>query len=376
MNLLKERNERVAKTIRREEVDKVPFMFIADGYIPYYVGLKKTDITSFEKVVEISNTVYEDLQFDTSLISYQPNNLLYSPLLKIMGGGAHVVSEDFTRQINPKSTMIMEQEEYPQLINDPVNYMLETILPRRFELLRSTNSEEKANKILQSLEEMQKIPKFMKLLAESGHPLLINNAYFNPVDLIFDFFRNFTGIMRDVKKCPELVRDAGLALVDGYKSIIKLSKPDDHKALVCFMHLPAFLSPKDFEKTYWPSFKALTENIVEEGHNVCLYFEKNYEHLYDYLQELPKKGVIGVFEEDDLKLTKKKLGNTMAIAGGLSTNLLQHGTEQECIDHVKSLIDELGPGGGYFIAPCRPMMFSVDGRPENLKAVADCINSY
>lgn len=375
MKLFKEKKERVIKTIQRKEVDKPSFMFVGDGYYPYYAGVEKSSVTTFEKAAEVVIKVSDDLQYDTSLIPFMPANLTVSPSLELLGGGCHVVKE-CSKQICPEKVVIMEPSEYPELIKDPTNYLLETVLPRRYSLLKSNNNEEKFNKLLQALQEGQKLGQYTQACEEQGAPTLMNQVSIAPVDYIFDFFRDFNGIVRDIKRSPDLVRDAGLAILETYKTFIKTFQPQEDKAIFVPMHIPAFLKSKDFEKTYWPSFKEFAEYMAESGHNVVYYFEKKYEHLFDYLQELPKKGVIGIFQEDDIRLTKEKLGNTMAIAGGLSTAIMQHGTKEECIDHVKELIDNFCPGGGYFIAPDTPMMFPVDAKPENLKVIADYIRDY
>lgn len=371
-NLMQEKKDRVIKTIKREQVSKPPFMFIADGYYPLYLGLKKTDITTFDQALEVTTKVTEDLQYDTTLMPYWPANLMVAPFLDILGGGAHVV-KDCSSQINTESLLIMESEEYPELIKDTAKYMLDELFPRRFKLLGDKSFDEKFNGFLETMQVGQQIPEYYMKLDNAGTPIIGQGAFIVPVDYIFNFFRNFNGIMRDIKKRPDLVRDAGMAILELHKLFIKSQPVVREQALFVPLVLPPFLSPKDFEKVYWPSFKGLVEFMVEQGHNVICYFEKKFGHLFDYLQDLPKQGVIGMFQEDDIRYTKDKLGKTMAIAGGLSTNIMNHGTKQECIDHVKGLIDDLCPGGGYFIAPDTPMMFSVDAKPENLKAIADYI---
>ena len=371
--LYKEKQERVAKTIRREEVDKPPFMLSADDYYPFYAGVEKSAVTSYDMATDVVAKVSDDLQFDTSLFPWLPANLFYAPKIRILGGGTYTV-RNFEKMQDPEKVRIMGPEEYPELIKNPNTYLLETVLPRRFEVLQDINPEEKYNRIVEAvLGEGQKFSNYMQACEEKGCHLTLSGLMVNPVDFLFDFFREFTGIVSDIKRCPELVRDAGLAISEAYKPIIRSMKPASDKAIFIPMHIPAFLSPRDFEKTYWPSFKGFAEYMVEQGHNVVYYFEKKYGHLFDYLQELPKKGIIGVFQEDDMRLVKKKLGSSMAVAGGLSTTLMQHGTKEECIEHVKGLIQDLCPGGGYFITPDTPMMYPVDGRPENLKAVADYI---
>lgn len=374
---LEKKRERVIKTIRREEVDKPPFMLAADGYFPFYAGVEKSDVTTFDKAVEIMTNVSEDLQYDTTCFPFMPANLMVSPILQLIGGGCHVV-KDFSKQIYPEKVVIMKPEEYPELIKNPSKYLLEKALPRRLELLGDKSVEEKTNGIMGTLGEMQKTGGYYQAIEDAGSLVMMNSAWLSPVDYLLDFLRDFTGIVSDIRRNPELVRDAGLAILEEIKPAIKsMAKPTSgDKAVFMPMHVPAYLRPKDFEKVYWPSYKAIVEFLVDNGHNVVCYYEKKYGHLFDYLQDLPKQGVIGLFQEDDMHIVKEKLGKTMAVAGGLSTTIMEHGTRQECIDHVKSLIDDLCPGGGYFIAPDMPMMFPVDAKPENLKAIADYIKDY
>jgi hypothetical protein len=48
-------------------------------------------------------------------------------------------------------------------------------------------------------------------------------------------------------------------------------------------------------------------------------------------------------ELDDPIQIRKKLPN-VCLAGGMTTDLLGHGTSQQCIDKAKMLIDSLGSG--------------------------------
>ncbi|MFZ7133182.1 MAG: uroporphyrinogen decarboxylase family protein [Eubacteriales bacterium] len=376
--MLRKREERIGKTIRCEKTDKVPFMIIADAYIPYYSQIKLKDVKTYDDAVVANKIMFDDLQNDCIMAPYMPAQVMLAPKLKLLGGGAHVIGENMIKQINPESTQIMEADEYPALIKDPLNYVLETIYPRRYKLLANDNAIEKFEKFTQVLQEAIKFGAYLQKCEEETSSVVIANGmyYFNPIDLIFDLMRNFTGIIKDVKRCPELLRDAGLAMVDGFSKMGTLVPPVAHKALACPMHLPPFISVKDFEKVYWPSFKMLTEAMVSQGHNVLYYFEKNYSHLYEFLQDLPKQRIIGVFEEDDLRFVKKKLGGTMSIAGGLKTNTMCYGTKEECINMTKGLIDDLGRDGGFFIAPDTPLVFPTDAKPENLKAIAETIETY
>lgn len=371
------RRQRVAKTFKREIPDKVPIFFAAETYAPYYAGVKLKDITTYDQALEVEKKVTAELQYDCTYFPYLPNNLLEKRVSEILGGGMFAVSDDGIKQVNPKLLTIMEEGDYPGLIKDPFNYLLETIFPRRFKTLTGDNQEEKYEKIVLMFQELQKVGEYCKRFEnELGVALLQDNQlFFNPVDYLFDYVRSF-GIIRDVKVRPEEVRDAGLAMVDGILKYTALKTPVEYRTYFCPMHIPTYLSPKDFEKTYWPSFKALTEGIVSQGHNIMFEFEVDYSHLFDFLQDLPKTHVAGIFEMKDMKLVKEKLGKTMAIAGGLDTNVLYHGTKQDCIDMVKRLIDDLAYDGGYFLTPGTPLCGPIDAKPENLKAAFDFANEY
>ena len=371
------RRQRVAKTFKREIPDKVPIFLAAETYVPYYAGVELKDIKTYDQALEIGIKVAEELQYDCTYFPYLPNNLLQKRISDILGGGMMVVSDDCIKQIDPNLITIMEEEEYPDFIKDPFNYLLETVFPRRFKTLAIENQEEKYKKLVDFFVELNKVSEyFSRFENEAGIAILQDNQlFFNPVDYLFDYLRSLN-IIRDIKVRPEEVRDAGLALVDGILKYTAQREPIEYKTYFCPMHLPTYLSPKDFEKTYWPSFKRLTEGVVSQGHNIMFEFEVDYSHLFEYLQDLPKTNIAGIFEMKDMKLVKEKLGKTMAIAGGLDTNILYHGTKQDCIDMVKRLIDDLAYDGGYFLTPGTPLCGPIDAKPENLKAAFDFANEY
>lgn len=364
------RMERTIKTINREETDRVPFMIVADGYAADYLGVDVNDVTTYEKAIEINRKFYEDIQYDVLVYPFTPANVFNAQIEKALGGGCHSVVKGY-KQVNPQEVKILDPKEYPELIKNPTEYLLEIVFPKRFSMLRIEDPEEKFEKLKEVMGIFGAIGEYVHSYEKNGIPLLKSVGSIYPVDFIMDVLRDFSGISGDIRRYPELVRDAGLAMVEAYKSMFSTVPPGT--VISAAMHLPPYIKPKDFEKVYWPSYKAIIEDLVGKGYNLLFAFEKNYSHLYDYLQELPK-GIVGIFEEDDIRVVKKKLGSKMAIAGGLRANILKNGSKAECIDHVKGLIDDLGPGGGYFITNDMPMCFPHDVKPENLKAVADYIN--
>jgi hypothetical protein len=70
---------------------------------------------------------------------------------------------------------------------------------------------------------------------------------------------------------------------------------------------------------------------------------------------------------------RKKLPN-ICFVGGMSTDLLGNGTEQQCVDYAKKLIDELGDG--YVFSANKMISFKNDCKRENLLAVTEFVLNY
>ena len=114
------------------------------------------------------------------------------------------------------------------------------------------------------------------------------------------------------------------------------------------------------------------DELTSSGYLVACYYERNYEHLYDFLKELPDHNVVGLFEDDDLRKTKKALPN-MAIAGGMDCYTLNYGTKEQCIDMAKGLLADLAPGGGYLFCTNKILHSQNDANPDNLRAVNEYV---
>lgn len=379
--LYQERKQRIDIAMHNGQADRVPVMSLVSTWAVYYSGYTLKEVMDDEKKEdEVIEKLMDDLSFDGLFTSLLVNRstVIYDTL----GGGTYAKSKEGMRQTKPGSIKIMHEDEYPELIKDPYNFLLNTIFPRRYKLLNGPYSNEKYEKFCGALktvnEENTKSKRYVNMAKNKGIVFGSQANFFNPVDIILDFLRDFDGIISDIKRRPEMVRDAGLALVQYCIDSVESSgiRPEPGKTIFVPMHLPQFLGPKDFEKVYWPSFIKLARYFTEKGYVIRYYFERNYEHLYDYLQELPKGQIVGLFEGDDLRKAKKRLGGTMAIAGGMPTNLLNLGSKEECISYAKSLIDDLAPGGGYLFTTDKIMLSPSDGKAENLKAVLEAVHEY
>ncbi|MFZ7131125.1 MAG: uroporphyrinogen decarboxylase family protein [Eubacteriales bacterium] len=379
MDLYTERVKRFSDVISGVQPDKVPVLALIDNWAIYNAGYSLMDIINdLEKHAYAYEKVLQDFQWDATFFEGLPTPM---QLLNDLGGSTYRITESI--QIESGSALCMEDSEYPQLTKDPYKFIRDIIFPRKYDLLKGHMDDETYRKITTALTDLEKFNAMKsnnkRLFKEKyGMPVPRKTSIFHPTDLLLDFLRDFNGIILDVKRRPDQVLEASMAMLPLCLDVIDLFTADASQGEVIFMpmHLPQFLKPKDFEKVYWPAYKKIVEHANKKDCKILCYFESKYEHLYEYLLDLPKNSIIGLFEKDDMIKAKKILGNHMCIAGGMETNLLQYGTSQECIDHAKKMVDHLAPGGGYIFTTDLILHSQNDGSPENIKAVNDFVFEY
>ena len=156
---------------------------------------------------------------------------------------------------------------------------------------------------------------------------------------------------------------------------VSMAKMSDNPRVFIPLHRGAdgFMSLKQFETFYWPTLKGLMIGLIDAGLTPCPFFEGNYDSRLEYLFELPRGKVLGYFDSSDILRVKDVLGNHLCIMGNVPPSLLQTGSPQDVREHCKHLIDNVGKGGGYIMAP-RSAIDEV--KPENLKAMIDFTMEY
>ncbi len=378
--LYQERLIRLNTAFANGKPDRVPILSMAAEYVYRIQDIRPIEAYQDRGVMEKAyRNFFSEVYFDGFLIPVIGRNKLDT--LGLLGGGTSQYLPDGSFQTKPGSINVMEPSEYDDLIADPARFFIEKIMPRRFKLMAEDYSTEKYETFVAAIRSLlagrsatQPVTDMLK--HELGLVELQQGGMYNPVDIILDFLRDFQGISGDIKRRPEAVRDAGLAIMDWLLAMATMNPPDEHKRITIPMHLPTFLRPKEFERVYWPSYKKFAYALVERGYQIYYLFEGNYEHLHDYLQELPKNRVSGLFEHDDLKLVKKNLGHMMCIVGGMPTRMLYYQRPEECIAHVKNVLDTVAVDGGFILGPDVPMLSKTDGKLANFKAVNDFVHHY
>lgn len=347
--------KRVDDVIHGRQPDRVPTYALASEWMFYNAGYSQRDIEADpKKCLESYKKMIEDVYFDATFGPHFNRALQYKQKL---GGGNFEFSSDGIIQWNTTNVTCMNEDEYPQLIADPWGFFAEVIVPRKYPVFAEEDANVRYEKLCEAWaakkEATKDIPYVIKGANELNmHSVPDGHKYWHPFDVIMDYYRNFSGIMADIRRRPQQVADACAAMQPFFLVQIEADKRKalPGKAIMYPLHAPTFLKPKDYERFYWPCYKELVNLLYDNGHVLLAFLEGKHEHLYDFYKELPKHAVAGMFEFDDLTKTKKELGDHLCIIGGLDTFLMKHGTKEECIEMAKKVVGELAPGGGFMAA--------------------------
>lgn len=289
---------------------------------------------------------------------------------------ANVMSQ--TGFIQHPERSFMEPEDYDEFIKNPHDFILETIEPRMNEGYRGEVHRVKnyAKALLSYMDANQVFAIVQSTIAERyglfTRPAGSVGMQIVPFDFITDFYRGFSKIPLDMRRHPEKLLEALEAIMPYaiWAGQTKIVSP-----LGCNMimtHMAAFLSTKDFEKFYWPTFHKLCHINAERGQAMQIFLEGDWTRFIDYLQDLPQ-GTQLWMEYGDPQQFKDKLGKKMVLGGFYPMTLLGTGTKEECIDKAKELMDILAPGGNYMFIFDKSALNPTDINPENYIAVLEYV---
>lgn len=159
---------------------------------------------------------------------------------------------------------------------------------------------------------------------------------------------------------------------------IRASRAPDYK--YCFdasimMLAQNILSPKQFERFYWPSLKNLLDAYAEKGMNVRLFTEGSVMRYAEYFKDYPK-GVLTFHLEQDDPFAFRAAAPNIAIMGGMTTDLLSAASSAECVRYARRLCEELGSEGGFIFSENKMLSFRNDATSENMSAVCSFVREY
>jgi hypothetical protein len=398
--LYNERLKRVEDAIQLKIPDRVP-VSLSLGYFPAkYTGITCRDAfynpakwkeACIKTVVDFAPDAYIGMGSDSG---YAMEALDF----KQMVWPGHGTSPNHTHQFVEGE--YMKADEYDAFLADPTGFILNTYLPRVCGNLESLqmlpnlsimlfsptmilsmpgfdNAIEALLKARQALSQRNtEIGSLAQELQQLGFPTFASAATFAPFDVVSDRLRGMRGSMLDMFRQPEKRNQASEKLLPVMLGLaVAMGKMSGNSRVFIPLHRGAdgFMSLRQFEEFYWPTLKGLMLGLIDAGLTPCPFIEGDYTSRLEHFLELPRGKVLGYFDASDIFKVKEILGNHLCIMGNVPSSLLQTGTTDDIKAYCKKLIDVVGKGGGFILAP-RSAIDEV--KPENLKAMIDFTKEY
>lgn len=133
-----------------------------------------------------------------------------------------------------------------------------------------------------------------------------------------------------------------------------------------------FMSPEQFCALCAPYFRAFVEQVRPHGPLIYLHMCGKVTHLLDQIADT---GVDCIEPLDEVAGTrvaevKKRIGDRVALMGGVNTLLLAHGTVEDVEVDCARCIREGAEGGGYILGACD--MLPTETSAEKVEAMVQC----
>ena len=403
--LYKERETRIMDTVRLRIPDRIPILVALTYFPAVYTGTpKKAAWYDHDKWFEATMKTFLDYQPDGiwSIQGFSPGavmELLEPKSQRWPGWGLDDDNEHQAIEIAG-----MNGDEYDLYFNDRGDFTFRTMFGRMFGAAEAFNklpplsslgspfggmqfAEAMADPdVAAAIEKFQKAgrllkelrPKMKNFYAEAeklGFPCPTGPGGGVPFDGVSDYLRGMQGAMIDMYRNPDnLTRvleerlQNTLAMLD---SIPKFTKPT-RGFMALHRGSDGFMSLKQFEKFYWPYFKAVLLKMIEKGITPFPFLEGIWDQRLEYFLELPKGSMVCHFAYTNMKKAKDILGGHMCIMGDIPSSLLNAGTPQQVEEYTKDLMAYCGKDGGLIVSNNTVNQ----GRPDCIRAMIETVKKY
>lgn len=400
-----QRVTRFIKVIKLEKPDRVPVILPAGSFPLYYAGITlKEAMYDNELLCQAYRKFLADFESDTfsgpmMVPSGKASEIIDTLTVKWPGHGL----PDNTSMMQFVENEYMKEDEYDLFLEDLTDFCLRRYLPRslgalapfanfpptpfilgmanRF-LMPAVRPEVQAayQAIIDHGKEIARwmIPlmQFDREATASGYPTLFGGQSHAPFDILADTLRGTKGIFMDMYRQPDKVF-AAMEKVTQMNISCGLDGANMSGRPIVFFALhkgdDTFMSNKQYEKFYWPTFRRVILGLIEEGVVPLLFAEGSYNNRLETIKDLPRGKVIWYFDRTDMFRAKKILGDNACIAGNVPASLLCTGTPKEVKEYCRKLIEVCGEGGGFILTGGA----SIDkGDPDNLRAMTEAAMEY
>jgi uroporphyrinogen-III decarboxylase len=376
-----ERLGRYQAAIALEPTDRIPIATGSNYFAEVYSGNDHQ-----ETLYDSDKWLQAELTFcrDFPEVDVLRNNRVWGPLFDAVDLQSYKLPG---RDLPPHSPFqfvekeYMLADEYDLLIKNPLEFMFDRWLPRILGELKERGSARSYMAFLKGGMAQAQVAQIMKnrslrLQEEVGMPQPMAGAFLAPFDALADAMRGLTGALMDTYRQPDKVI-AACDVLTYEMANFALVTADPQKRYPIFVptHKATFMSPAEFDKFYWPSFKKTMEILIGAGYTIRAYLEGDWGRHWHHFLELPKGKVLcDIDNQGDIFKAKQEIGHHQCIAGGIKDSQFILGTPEEMRKHVKLLCETLGPAGGYIVSGgCN---VPHDTKTENYRAMVEAVLEY
>lgn len=220
---------------------------------------------------------------------------------------------------------------------------------------------------------MPRVPGYIGNFVQAGLVPFWAGIFTVPFE-IFCGGRSMVKFLGDLRRCPDKVQ----AAMDATQPVlIEMARQQlAAKPLAVWVGgwrgASEFISPKLWDRFFWPYFKQMVELVVEAGVIPVLHLDSSWTRDLARFRELPKGRC--VFAPDgmtDIFEAKRVLGDHMCIMGDVPAAMLAVGSTQDVKAYVRRLITEVGPSGFILASGCD---IPPNAKLENVLAMVEAVH--
>ena len=401
----KARATRFIKAIKLEEPDRVPVQIPAGSFPACYAGITlQTVMYDYDELKRAWLKFLHD--FDMDLYDNPgfifPGRVYEILDYKLYKWPGHGLPSDISMHQFVEDEY-MKADEYDAFIKDPFDFSLRYFLPRAWGALAPFSSMARFTSafnipfqllslcarldfqpVFRAIKEAsQELAKWQAVVTEcsqaakeAGFPSSMGGMALAPFDTFADMFRGTRGIAMDMYRQPDKLLEA-MEIVTPQTIESAVASADVAGCPMVFIPLhkgaDAFMSSKQYEKFYWPTFRKLLMGLINEGCVPVMVADGSYNKRLEIIKDLPRASVLWIFEQTDMARAKEVLGDTACIGGNVTAAQLYTSTPQAIKEYCRKLIEVCGKGGGYVLT----LGSSVDRcNPDNLQAIIEAAKEY
>ena len=403
----KARVSRIIAAIKLEEPDRVP-VICHPGYAPaFYSGFTIKEVMyDSEKLIKAWFRYMDDFNLD---VLPDAHLIRSGEAMEIIGAktskwAGHGLPDNVAPQ--HVEIEVLKADEWDYFENDPSDFNLRVMLPRTHEAAEpfvnlpplsmlggfggaaavgafaAPDVQEGFQAFAKAREIETEWRKAIVAIADRGLSMGFPNFFrFDigggaPLDALGAGLRGTRGTIMDMFQRPERLLAYMEKQVDRNIKMISMM-PNKAGTPVVFIPLhrgaDGFMSEEQFKTFYWPFLKRVAEGYINEGLVPLLFAEGGYNSRLELIQDLPVKGVIWYFDQTDIFKAKEILGDKACIMGNVPTSMIVTGSADEVKAHSRKLIEKVGKGGGYILAPGAT---SDEAKFDNIKAMYEAANEF